>query len=89
MGELSKLPNISTVVEGKLNEVGVTTQSQLKDMGSKQAFLSLRKNDSGACVNMLCALEGAIQGIRWHSLSDEVKKELKEFHKSLKNENII
>jgi DNA transformation protein len=89
MGELSKLPNISTVVEGKLNEVGIITQSQLKDMGSKQAFLSLRKNDSGACVNMLCALEGAIQGIRWHSLSDEVKKELKEFHKSLKNENII
>jgi DNA transformation protein len=89
MGELSKLPNISTVVEGKLNEVGITTQKQLKDAGSKQAFLSLRKNDSGACLNMLCALEGAIQGIRWHSLSDEVKKELKEFHRSLKNENII
>ena len=89
MGELSKLPNISTVVEGKLNEVGIITQNQLKDIGSKQAFLSLRKNDSGACLNMLCALEGAIQGIRWHSLSDEVKKELKEFHKSLKNENII
>ena len=89
MGELSKLPNISTVVEGKLNEVGIITQNQLKDIGSKQAFLSLRKNDSGACLNMLCALEGAIQGIRWHSLSDEVKKELKEFHRSLKNENII
>jgi len=89
MGELSKLQNISTVVEGKLNEVGIITQNQLKDIGSKQAFLSLRKNDSGACLNMLCALEGAIQGIRWHSLSDEVKKELKEFHKSLKNENII
>ena len=89
MGELSKLQNISTVVEGKLNEVGIITQNQLKDIGSKQAFLSLRKNDSGACLNMLCALEGAIQGIRWHSLSDEVKKELKEFHRSLKNENII
>ena len=89
MGELSKLQNISTVVEGKLNEVGIITQNQLKDIGSKQAFLSLRKNDSGACLNMLCALEGAIQGIRWHSLSDDIKKELKEFHRSLKNENII
>ena len=89
MGELSKLPNISTVVEGKLNEVGIITKDQLKDIGSKQAFLSLRKNDSGACLNMLCALEGAIQGIRWHSLSDDVKKELKEFHRSLRNENII
>ena len=89
MGELSKLLNISTVVEGKLNEVGITTQKQLKEIGSKQAFLSLRKNDSGACINMLCALEGAIQGIRWHSLSDDVKRELKEFHRSLKDENII
>ena len=89
MGELSKLPNISTVVEGKLNEVGITTQKQLKEIGSKQAFLSLRKNDTGACINMLCALEGAIEGIRWHYLPDEVKQELKEFHKSLKNENII
>jgi DNA transformation protein len=89
MGELSKLLNISTVVEGKLNEVGITTQKQLKEIGSKQAFLSLRKNDSGACINMLCALEGAVEGIRWHYLSDEVKQELKEFHKSLKEENIV
>lgn len=89
MGELSKLPNISTVVEGKLNEVGINTQEQLNEAGSKQAFLNLRKNDSGACLSMLCALEGAIQGIRWHSLSEEVKQELKKFHKSLKDENII
>jgi DNA transformation protein len=89
MGELSELPNISKVVEGKLNEVGISTQEQLRNIGSKQAFLYIKKNDSGACVNMLCALEGAIQGIRWHTLSDEVKQELKNFHKSLKDENII
>jgi len=89
MGELSKLPNISKVVEGKLNEVGINTQEQLRNIGSKQAFLNIKKNDSGACVNMLCALEGASQGIRWNSLSDEVKQELKKFHKSLKDENII
>jgi len=87
--ELSKLPNISKVVEGKLNEIGISTQEQLKNIGSKQAFLNIKKNDSGACVNMLCVLEGAIQRIRWHSLSDEVKQQLKEFHKSLKEENII
>ena len=89
MGELSKLSNISTVLEGKLNEIGINTQEQLKNMGSKQAFLNIKKNDLEACVNMLCALEGAIQGIRWHYLSDEVKQELKKFHKSLKDKNII
>ncbi len=30
---------------------------------------------------MLCALEGAIQGIRWHGLSKERKEELKQFLK--------
>jgi len=89
VGELSKLPNISKVVEGKLNEVGINTQEQFMNIGSRQAFLNIKKNDSGACVNMLCALEGAIQGIRWHSLPDEVKLQLKEFHKSLKDEDII
>jgi len=49
----------------------------------------LRINDWGACLNMLCALEGAIEGISWHYLSDEVKQELKEFHKSFKNEDVV
>lgn len=89
MGELSNLPNISKVLEGKLNEVGINTQEQLRIIGSRQAFISIKKNDSGACVNMLCALEGAIQGIRWHALSDKDKQNLKEFYKSLKCANFI
>lgn len=89
MGELCKLPNISKVIEGKLNEAGINTQEQLREVGSKQVFLNIRRSDSEACVNMLCALEGAIQGIRWHSLSDKEKQDLKEFYKSLKSENII
>jgi DNA transformation protein len=87
--KLSKLPNIGAKLEEKLNEAGIDTFEQLKEIGSKQAFLNVRKNDSGACVSMLCALEGAIQGIRWHALSEEVKQELKKFHKSLKDEDII
>jgi hypothetical protein len=33
---------------------------------------------------MLFALEGAIQGIRWHILDDRKKNELKEFYDCLK-----
>jgi len=40
--------------------------------------------NSGVCINMLYALEGAIQGIRWHGLSKERKLELKEYYNSLK-----
>ncbi len=79
MGELSKLPNIGNIIEEQLNSVGIETVDQLKEIGSKQAWLKIRSIDNSACVNRLCALEGAIQGIRWHNLPDEVKKELKEF----------
>ena len=38
MGELSKLPNISKVIEGKLQEAGVLTIRQLLEVGSKGFF---------------------------------------------------
>lgn len=84
MGELRKLPNIGEKVEAQLNEVGIETFEQLKKAGSKQAWLDIKAIDSSACINRLCALEGAIQGIRWHNLSTEVKNELKEFYNAVK-----
>jgi DNA transformation protein len=84
MGELSMLPNIGKTVEEQLNEVGVKTVKQLIETGSKQAWLSIKAIDDSACINRLYALEGAIQGIRWHNLSDEVKYELKVFYNNIR-----
>jgi len=84
MGELSKLPNIGKSVEEQLIAVGIQTVEQLIATGSKQAWLKIRDIDSSACINRLCALEGAIQGIRWHYLSEETKKGLKEFYNEFK-----
>lgn len=86
MGELSKLPNIGKVVEEQLNEVGVETVEQLLDVGSKEAWRRIQQIDDSACYNRLCALEGAIQGIRWHHLSAETKEELKQFFRSCQTE---
>ncbi len=85
MSKLSDLPNIGKKLEEQLNEVGIETIEQLKEVGSKQAWLDIKAIDDSACINRLCALEGAIQGIRWHSLSDEVKRDLKEFYNAIKN----
>ena len=84
MSELSKLPNIGKSVEEQLIAVSIQTIEQLKATGSKQAWLKIRDIDSSACINRLCALEGAIQGIRWHYLSEETKKGLKEFYNEFK-----
>jgi DNA transformation protein and related proteins len=79
MNELSKLPNIGKVLAAQLEIVGISTSSQLKAAGSEDAFSRLATLDESACINMLYALEGAIQGIRWHNLSAERKRELLEF----------
>jgi len=78
MSKLSELPNIGKKLEEQLNEVGIKTVEQLKTVGSKAI-------DDSACINRLCALEGAIQEIRWHSLSEEVKRDLKEFYNTVKS----
>lgn len=83
MSDLSKLPNIGKSLEEQLLQVGIETPEKLREIGSKQAWLKIKRVDSSACYNRLCALEGAIQGIRWHFLSDDVKQELKEFYSSL------
>lgn len=80
MGELSKLPNIGKVVEKQLNDVGISTVDELLNLGSKEAWLKIKEVDDSACLNRLMALEGAIQNIRWHDLSDDDKKNLKEFY---------
>lgn len=82
MGVLSQLPNIGEIVEKQLNQVGINTLEQLKECGSKQAWLKIRSIDPSACIHRLYALEGAIQGISKQQLPEKVKKELKDFYKS-------
>ena len=79
MQQLADLPNIGKVVEAKLKEVGIETPEQLVELGAEQAFIRLRTVDKGACLSMLCGLEGAVQGIRWHQLPKERKETLKAF----------
>ena len=80
MGELRKLPNIAEKLEAQLSDAGITTTEQLKEMGSREAWLRIRANDPSACYMRLSALEGAMQGIRWHHLDDDTKKSLKAFY---------
>ena len=80
MGELSKLPNIGKVLENQLNDVGINTVDDLINLGSQEAWLKIKEIDDSACLNRLMALEGAIQNIRWHNLSEEDKGNLRNFY---------
>ena len=86
MGELTKLPNIADKLDSQLEDAGIKTIDELMKVGSKDAWLRILANDSSACLMRLSALEGAIQGVRWHDLDNETKADLKKFYKQQKGE---
>lgn len=81
---LTSLQNIGKTLADKLILVGIETPEHLFEAGSENVFIKLATIDKNACINQLYALEGAIQGIRWHDLSHERKYELLEFYKTVK-----
>ncbi|WP_206856159.1 TfoX/Sxy family DNA transformation protein [Candidatus Enterococcus mangumiae] len=84
MTELGNLPNIWKVLEENLRTIGVTTEEQLKEKGTEQLFFEIRqKVDSGACLQMLYGIEGAMKGKRARDLTKEEKEKLKQFYRSL------
>jgi len=84
MKSLTELPNIGKTLADKLNSIGIKSEHELKQLGSENAIIKIATiENSGACINMLYALEGAIQGIRWHGLDNNRKQELKEFYQMM------
>ncbi len=82
MRSLTDLPNIGRTLASKLNLIGIKNEQELKQLGSENAIIRiLTLKNSGVCINMIYALEGAIQGIRWHGLEKVRKQELKEFYR--------
>jgi DNA transformation protein len=43
---------------------GIEYAEHLKIIDAENAFIKLKTVDSDACYNMLCAVEGAIRGMR-------------------------
>ena len=83
MGELAILPNVGKVLEKNLNEIGIYTIKQLRDIGSKEAFIRIKMIDPGACLHMLYGMQGAIDGIKDSLLPESTKCDLKIFYKNL------
>ena len=86
MGELSTLLNIGKRLEAQLTDVGITTIKQLKEIGSREAWLRIYSKNPSACTLRLYAFEGAIQGKPLHELDDDTKNSLKEFYRQCKLE---
>lgn len=83
MIQLRDMENIGPELEKRLLAAGISSGEDLMHFGSREAFIRLRQGDSSACLSMLNALEGAIQGQRWHFLPQAIKAELKAYYNKL------
>ena len=75
--DLTQLPNIGPALAGRLADIGVTSAEQLRTLGAVAAVRELLVVDDPACYNTLYALQGAIEGIRWHDLPHATRERLK------------
>jgi DNA transformation protein len=68
MAELKDLPNLGKTVIEQLRGAGITTPDELRRLGSVAAAVQLEQSGVEVCASKLSALEGAIRGVRWHSI---------------------
>jgi len=84
MAELTSLRNIGKEMEKKLKSVDITTAEELMEMGSKEAYVKLKVHYPSMCCVFLYTLEGAISGVNYNQLPEDVKRDLKKFSDSVK-----
>ena len=84
MSDLTSMMNIGKEMERKLISVGIDSSEKLIEVGAKQAFVKLKQEYPQVCLVHLYTLEGAIQNTEFNTLSEDKKKELKEFSDFLK-----
>ncbi len=88
MEDLTQLPNIGPDTERELKDAGICDAQTLRAVGSREAWLRIRRKDPGACLHRLLALEGAVRGVRKSALPDGVKEELRAFYKEQGKERV-
>ena len=79
MSDLTLLRNIGKDLERKLQSVEISTAEELKEIGSKEAFIRLKLRYPNVCLVHLYSLEGAITDTDYNRLPEDVKQDLKEY----------
>ena len=77
---LSDLPNIGPELAKCLIKADIDSPEKLHQLGSVEAAarISPFRPSQSSCRSALCALEGAIRGIRWHTIPKEDRDKLGE-----------
>jgi DNA transformation protein len=73
---LRDLINLGPASEKMLKAVDIHTPEELASLGSVEAFLRVREYELNPSLNLLYALEGALTGLHWNDLPDEIRTRL-------------
>lgn len=79
MTELTAMRNIAKELEKKTKNNRYQFSRRFEKVGSKEAFFKLKMRFPEVCLVHLYTLEGAITDTDFNKLSEEIKKDLKEF----------
>ena len=85
MTKLTEMMNIGKEMDSKLRSVDIDSAEKLVEVGAKQAFARLKEVYPRVCLVHLYVLEGAITDTPYNYLTEETKKDLKEFSDKIKN----
>ena len=77
---LTDLKNIGKIIAGRLNEVGIFSEADLKQVGAVGAHRLIKKrhpNETLAVCYYLYSFEGALTDKHWNELGEKRKQQLK------------
>ncbi|MGD9582458.1 MAG: TfoX/Sxy family protein [Lysobacterales bacterium] len=76
MSPSAKIRNIGPKSAAWLRQVGIRSEADIKQAGALAVFMKVRKAGFRPSLNLLYALEGAVQGCHWTALGEQRKSEL-------------
>ncbi len=77
--ELEQLKNLGPVSAARLRAVGITSPEELRRVGAIEAYALLKEAFPAVTTPIaLYVLHGALTGVRWYTLPDEIKAALRD-----------
>ena len=77
--ELSDLPNLSFALVAQLRKLRIRSPAALREVGAENAWLSVQATGALHGMQVLFALEGAIQNVEWRALPTLRRNQLVRF----------
>ena len=71
-----KMRNIGPKSAAWLRQVGLRTREELAEAGTVEAFMRVKRAGFKPTLNLLYAIEGALQDVHWQEVPDARRQEL-------------